>query len=155
MISIPGRLTKYAALVLLLTGLACSSEPSDSAKIQVENVWSWPALKSEGQTHTTGVVYLTVINKGKKPDRLLSAQSAVAETVELHETQTVGDRTMMHPAKNGVEIPADGRVEFKPGGNHIMLIGLRRDLQPGDHFQVTLQFEKGGALSVQSTVRQP
>lgn len=51
--------------------------------------------------------------------------------------------------------PAGGAVAFKPGGLHVMLMDLERDLKPGDTFSLTLKFEKAGARSVQVTVRQP
>jgi len=54
-----------------------------------------------------------------------------------------------------IEIAADGRVEFKPGGLHIMLIGLKRSLNPGSRFELVLEFEKSRKVKVESEVRQP
>lgn len=61
----------------------------------------------------------------------------------------------MRPLSGGVEVPASGRVEFKPGSYHIMLIGLKRDLKVGDRFTVTPELEKSGTLTVESEVREP
>ena len=52
-----------------------------------------------------------------------------------------------------VEVPAGGRIEMKPGGHHIMLLGLTRDLQPGDTVTVRLRFEKAGERVVEAPVR--
>jgi hypothetical protein len=52
-------------------------------------------------------------------------------------------------------VPAGGQVELKPGGYHVMLIGLTRDLNVGDKFPVTLEFASGAKLQVEAEVRQP
>jgi len=104
---------------------------------------------------STGVVYLTLINEGREADRLISAASDVAETVEFHETKMEGDVMKMQPLPEGIEVPAGGQVELKPGGYHIMLINLKRDLKVGDRFTVTLEFEKSGTLNVEVEVREP
>lgn len=60
----------------------------------------------------------------------------------------------MRPVES-VPLPAGGTVEFKPGGLHVMLLELKRDLKAGDAFAVTLKFEKAGPQTVQVTVREP
>ena len=141
-------------LVPFLSG--CSS--SNSPEITVENVWSWPveAMQEEdGSSHSTGVIYLTIANEGGAADRLIAIQTEVAEVVEFHETRKQGDTMMMQRVKGAIEIPADGQVAFKPGGLHIMLIGLKRSLNPSDRFELVLEFEKSGEVKVESEVRQP
>lgn len=54
-----------------------------------------------------------------------------------------------------LEVPAKGQVELKPGGYHVMLIGVKRDLKVGDKFSLELQFEKSGAITVEAEVKQP
>jgi len=102
----------------------------------------------------TGVVYLTLMNQGRQPDRLMGAKSDIAQAVELHRTTTEGGVMKMQPIAGGVEVPARSRVIFEPGGAHIMLIGLKRDLKAGDRFRVALEFEKTGTLMVESEVRE-
>ena len=51
-------------------------------------------------------------------------------------------------------MPARGQVSFKPGGLHVMLIGLRQELKPGDKFAVTLRFEKAGDRTIEAVVRE-
>ncbi len=131
--------------------------PQTTPQMRVENVWSWPAKAYEenGQKTGTGAVYLTLVNDSDSPDRLLRVHSEVAEVVELHETKMVGDRMEMKPVTEGLEIPAHGQFEFKPRGNHLMLIGLNRSLDPGQRFSIVLEFEKSGTDTVYSEVRQP
>jgi protein SCO1/2 len=132
-------------------------QPQTTPLIRVENVWSWPAkaYDENGKKTGTGAVYLTLVNDSDSPDRLLRVHSEVAEVVEMHETKMVGDRMEMQPVTAGLEIPAHGQFEFKPRGSHLMLIGLNRSLEPGQRFAVVLEFEKSGAKTVYSEVRQP
>jgi hypothetical protein len=169
----------YCALLMGIL-VACGLRAPAGPKIRVENVWSRPAvamgemegmepgegmaMEQETESHegmsmehgmgSTGVVYLTVINEGREADRLVGARSDVAAAVELHQTKMEGGVMKMQPVTGGIEIPARGRVELKPGGYHIMLIGLKRDLKAGDRFAVTLEFEKSGAVTVESEVRE-
>jgi len=136
--------------------IGCSS--SNSPEIRVENVWSWPVeamQDDDGSSHSTGVVYLAIGNEGGAADRLISIQTEAAEVVEFHETWKQGDTMMMQRVEGAIEIAADGRVEFKPGGLHIMLIGLKRSLNPGDRFELVFEFERIGEVKVESEVRQP
>jgi len=165
-----GRVLPVAYCVLriaygvLLAGMlaACGSRAPAEPKIRVEDVWSRPAMggMAAGEGHSgegqqaMGVVYLTIVNDGDQADRLVGAESEVAKAAELHQTKMEGGVMKMQSVTGGVEIPAHGRVAFKPGGYHIMLIGLQRDLNPGDRFKVTLRFEKSGTLTVESEVRE-
>jgi copper(I)-binding protein len=159
------------ALVMpLLIGalVACGSRAPAGAAIQAEDVWARPAMATGemadqsvddqmGMTQdgATSAVYFKLVNNGAQPDRLVSVQADVAESAEIHESWLEGDVMRMRPLPEGVEIPAQGDLEFKPGAYHVMLIGLKRDLQVGDRFPVLLTFEKGGTLRVEAEVRTP
>ena len=49
-------------------------------------------------------------------------------------------------------IPANGSATLQPGGNHLMLIGLKHDLTPGDSLALTLTFSSGHTQIVQASV---
>jgi copper(I)-binding protein len=97
-------------------------------------------------------VYVLIENRGPEADALLGASSDAAKTVELHETRQEGGVMRMRPLA-AVEVPAGGRIEMKPGGQHIMLLGLTRDLRPGDKVTVRLRFEKAGEQTAEAEVR--
>ena len=165
------RLTAGTILLLLLIGLlvACGSEAPADPQIEAQDVWSRPAVVmgetshesgggETGMVHAkggTGAVYMKLLNTGREADRLISAQTDVAEVVEIHETRMEGDVMMMQMLRDGLEIPAQGEVELKPGGYHVMLIGLKQDLKEGDQFTVVLEFAKSGTMTVEPKVRQP
>jgi copper(I)-binding protein len=101
-----------------------------------------------------GAAYLTIVNPTSEDDRLVSAASTVAGTVELHETVNDNGVMRMVPQPDGFPVPARSAVELKPGGKHIMLIGLKSPLEVGRKIEITLHFQKAGALSVTVPVRQ-
>ncbi len=141
---------RIAYCVLLIGVLAaCGVQGPAGPSLRAGDVWSRPAPAGG-----TGVVYLTLMNQGRQPDRLMGAKSDIAQAVELHRTTTEGGVMKMQPIAGGVEVPARSRVIFEPGGAHIMLIGLKRDLKAGDRFRVALEFEKTGTLMVESEVRE-
>ena len=89
---------------------------------------------------------------GAEADALLSASADVATTVELHQTIKQDGKMVMRPLPR-VDIPAGGRLEMKPGSYHIMLLGLKQDLKPGETVNVGLSFEKAGQMSVKAAVK--
>jgi hypothetical protein len=90
--------------------------------------------------------YMTIMNKGEKADRLVSATSDVAGKVETHETVIKNDVAQMLYMPEGFEVPAGGMIELKPGGKHLMLRDLTRNLVAGETLMLTLTFESGTVI---------
>ncbi len=103
-------------------------------------------------TAGNGAVYVTISNHGSEADALLSASTDVATTVELHETVKQDGKMVMRPLPR-FDVPAGGKLEMKPGSYHIMLLGLKQDLKPGETVNVGLSFEKAGQMSVEAPVK--
>lgn len=101
----------------------------------------------------TGAAYLVVENNGAEADRLVSMSSEVAEVAEVHEIADNNGVMEMKPLESGLEIPAGETITLEPGGYHIMLIGLKQDLNAGDSFELTLTFETAGEVTVTVTVQ--
>jgi copper(I)-binding protein len=107
-----------------------------------------PFARATVPGQSSGSAYLKLENKGKTDDKLIEVQSPIAKSVELHEMQMSGDVMKMREVK-GVEIKAEKTVNMQPGGGyHIMLIGLKKPLKPGDKFPLSLKFEKAGEIDV-------
>jgi periplasmic copper chaperone A len=130
--------------------------------IQLENAWARraPAMVQGGQSGQgggamsagNGAVYVTISNHGSEADALLSASSDVATTAELHQTIEQDGKMVMRPLPKA-DVPAGGTLEMKPGGYHIMLLGLKQDLKAGETIDVALTFEKAGQMSVEARVK--
>ncbi len=158
-----------AVLAVLLAVAACAqapSAPSASQGISAQNVWAraatmMGAMPMEGDEHqmehggANSAIYMVLANGGAAADSLVAAQADVSNSIEIHETVMEGDVMRMNQVEGGVQVPAGGQVELKPGGYHVMLIGLTRDLNAGDKFPVTLEFASGAKLQVEAEVRQP
>jgi periplasmic copper chaperone A len=101
-----------------------------------------------------GAAYLVVRNAGTTPDRLIGAASDVAGAVELHTVEESNGVMAMRPVE-AIDVPAGESVELRPGGFHVMLVGLNRELRPGDMVALTLEFERAGSVDVRAEVRAP
>lgn len=111
----------------------------------------WSRETAAGQA--VGGGFLTIANPGAAEDRLLSGTSPVAAEVQLHTMTMDGGVMRMRQVKGGIAVPAKGRLELKPGGYHIMFIGLKQQLRQGERFPVTLRFKRAGTVTVQFAVQ--
>jgi copper(I)-binding protein len=160
-----GACTTFTIVTLYLS-LVSAHGGEPKPELSIQDAWGRPAAMAgmsgdmKGQSakdHATGgtsAVYLTLVNKGDAPDTLVAAGSDAANTVELHETQMKGNVMRMVPVPR-IEVSARGRTELRPRGLHLMLIGLKRDLKPGDVIKMTLRFEKSGEKELTARVREP
>ena len=96
--------------------------------------------------------YLTIVNHGSGADRLVSVTSDISAKAEVHEMAVKDGVMTMRPVAGGLEIPAGGKIELKPGGYHLMLMGLKRPAKEGESFPATLTFEKAGSVTVEFQV---
>ena len=99
--------------------------------------------------------FMTLHNPTGQDDRLISARSDAARVVEIHESVMEGDVMRMRQLEDGLLLPAGETVELRPGGMHLMLIDIQRDLQAGETAAITLEFEQAGPITVEAEVRQP
>jgi len=138
----------FVAIVLCL-GLATAGVAQTTSGTAIEVVHAF--ARATGATAKTGVAYLTIINNGAHDDRLVAASSPVAEKAEPHSTTDDNGVMRMRPFP-AIEVKAGSRVELKPGGIHLMLMGLRAPLKQGQSFPLMLTFEKAGAIETTVTV---
>jgi periplasmic copper chaperone A len=143
-------------VVLSLAGLiGAAGALAQDASIRLENPWVRRAVAmpdSGPGTQSRAAGYLTIVNHGAARDALVSAVADVAERVELHETRNMSGMLMMEPVSR-VDVEPGARVEFKPGSYHLMLIGLKRALTPGQTVTLTLRLERAGPMTTRADVR--
>jgi hypothetical protein len=97
----------------------------------------------------SGGGWVTITNHGSQADRLVSASSPRAKQVQLHSMTMNADQVMvMREMPDGVEIPAGATVELKPGGMHLMFMGVGARFKQGETVPVTLRFEKAGEVTI-------
>jgi hypothetical protein len=134
---------KGAALVLLLLASCKVSAPP---AVSIEDAWARATVPGQ----TTSAAYFAVFNSGG-PDKLLSVSSADAKA-SLHSSSMSGGVMRMRPLQS-LDIPANSTVALDPGGNHVMLTGLKHPLSIGDTVRLELRFQKSGLRRVEARVR--
>ena len=98
--------------------------------------------------------YLSITNNGSEPDRLVGGSFAAAGgRTEVHQMKMEGGVMRMRPLANGLEIKPGETVELKPGGYHLMFMGLKQQLKAGETVKGTLEFAKAGKVEVSYPVR--
>lgn len=132
-----------AALLSLLASLALAQAGS----VTVEKAFA----RATAPGAAVGGGYATIRNTGAAADRLVSASSPVSARVELHE-MSMTDNVMRMREVKGIDVPANGTVELKPGGYHLMLLELKRPLKQGEKVPLTLKFEKAGEVKVELAI---
>jgi hypothetical protein len=105
------------------------------------------ARASAFSTAKSGAVYMTLTNQSSAPDRLLEVTTDAAMNAEVHESSEKDGVATMRSV-DGLEIPAGGSVDLKPGGYHIMLGSLKAPLKKGDMIMLQLKFERAGVVDV-------
>lgn len=100
----------------------------------------------------TGAAYLRMRNVGERDMTLVAAFSPAADAVELHTHIDDAGVLRMRQVRE-IVVPAGSEVAFKPGGYHVMLIGLPLPLLAGDKVAITLQFADGSTRSIEALVR--
>jgi periplasmic copper chaperone A len=100
----------------------------------------------------TTAVYFTIENHGREADVLVAVESEIARSAEVHQTTVEQGIARMRPVERLV-VPPGESVVLRPGGYHLMLLDLERELSVGDRFQVLLTFEKEGTRTIDVGVR--
>jgi copper(I)-binding protein len=155
-------------LLLAAVLLAGCSERDSKSSIEIEQPWARAVKSMSGHDQAdantdkkgemvvkqNGAAYMTIKNSGSHEDKLLSASSDVADAVEIHLSRMV-DGVMKMEKIDYIAIPAGGEAVLQPGGYHIMLIGLIKDLQPGEEIDFSLDFENAGQVQIQAEIHNP
>jgi len=134
---------------LALTALSAVAHSYKLGEIDIGHPYARPTR--EGQM--VGAGYLKLANKGPV-DRLVAATSPAAGSVEIHSMSMEGDVMKMRQV-DAIELATGQTVELKPGGYHLMLMGLKAPLKAGEKFPLTLKFEKAGEVVVTVNVEEP
>lgn len=146
------KMTRIAAIVTLaLVVCACApgyAENGTAGGLKISAAWARATPKGA----PVGGGYLTITNNGTASDRLIGGSSDTATRFEIHNMSMDHGVMKMRPVEAGIEIKPGQTVELKPGGYHVMFVGLKKPFAQGDHVKATLKFEKAGDVAVDFTV---
>ena len=132
----------FFAALLLASCKPASTPPA----VSIDGAWARATVPGQ----TGSAAYFTIRNAGGE-DKLLSVTSPVADA-SLHSTSMDNGMMRMRPLE-GLDVPKNGTVELKPGGTHVMLMGLKQPLQAGSALELDLKFEKSGERKLSADVR--
>jgi copper(I)-binding protein len=156
------------------SSLDTTESSEEVTELVIEGQWA----RTSPAATTTGAAYVTITSPIDDVLMGASVDASIAESVELHEMVMASDDMMMgnddmdHSSMSGddmngdmdgemkmqqvmeIALPAGTAVELKPGGYHIMFIGLVNPLKTGDTLQLTLKFQKAGDVVVAVPVQE-
>jgi hypothetical protein len=143
-LALAGRLA-VAALAATLTLAPAARAEEHPEGLHIHDAYA----RSMGGVGASGAVFFLLHNHSEADDRLIAARSDVAQRVELHTHKDDGNGVMqMVEIEGGIPLPAGEMHELARGGDHVMLMGLTRELKDGDAFALTLVFESGAEVTL-------
>ncbi|CCV08382.1 exported hypothetical protein [Mesorhizobium metallidurans STM 2683] len=153
----PGRSSGFIALVVTaMTFCAAEARAQESPRhagsdntIAIEHAEI--ILAPSGAKMMAG--YLTIWNGAQQQANLSSVQSDAFASVSLHRTEIVDGIAKLRSIDAGLSIPGHSELFMKPGGVHMMLMGPRAELKPGDGVDLLLKFQDGTTASAKAVVR--
>ncbi len=117
-------------------------------QLKIENPYARATVP--GQKAAGG--FMKIENKGSA-DQLIAASSPVAGEMQLH-TMTMDGNVMKMREVKAIDVPANGTVELKPGGLHLMFMDIKSPLKAGEAGPVKLKFQKAGEVEIKVPVRE-
>lgn len=129
---------------LLLTNIAYAA-----SSLRIDNAWS-PAAPPVANVMAG---YMTINNTSKHAVKITAAKSPLFKTVEIHLTAMKNGMMTMIKQEN-LNIPANGKVELKPGSLHMMLIGKLKPIKTGSSIPVTISFDNGESSNINLLVKE-
>jgi periplasmic copper chaperone A len=138
-----------SAAVLGLSTAVVSAEDYKLGSLEIEH----PYARATPPNAPVSGGYMIIRNSGGEADRLVSGEASFADRVEIHEMTMDGEVMKMRQLADGLEIPAGGEVVLKPGGYHVMFIGIDSQFKDGETRNVKLTFEKAGSIDLEFEVK--
>lgn len=140
---------KAAAAALVFAAFAAQAHEFKAGDLTIQDPWARPTAGP----NMLGAAYMTLKNSGTEADTLKSVSSPDADRVEIHENIHDANGVMkMRHVEGGLAIPPGGTVALQPGGYHLMLIGLKHNLEEGHSIPLKLDFAHAGNVDVEVKV---
>ena len=129
-------------ITFVLAGILLLSACSAVEDIEVHEAWARPTAQGN-----TAAAYFSLHNHTQNNDELIGASSAIADMVEIHESKMENDVMTMNMVSS-IPLKAGDELTFEPGGLHVMLIGVKQELNVGDEFELVLKFKNHADITV-------
>jgi periplasmic copper chaperone A len=137
--AIPHMISRFVVLVLCCVSRAVLA---DDFPIKIENAW----IQALPTVAEATAAYMKIRNLGEAPLKLIGASSPIATRIEpMITTKQVrnGQEIMGMETVAELVVPPGGTLELKPGGNHLMIMGLSSHPKEGERVKLTVRFAPG------------
>jgi len=134
------------SIALMAFAASIQAQEAKVGSIKIENAY----VRATAPGQPAAGAFMKIDNSGAA-DQLLSASSPAAGEVQLHQMSMEGNVMKMGQVKD-IAVPANGSVDLKPGGYHIMLMNIKAPLKAGETVPVKLKFAKAGEVEVKLPV---
>lgn len=139
--------TIYLVFMLLSVAVAADSGNTNKVLHVVD-----PYARAASKVMKNGAAYMVLHNHGTRTVVLTGVRSEVAARSMLHQSKMANGLMKMLPVDK-LAIAPGAVVQLRPGGYHIMLMGLKHELKEGSHFALSLQFSDGSEQRIEVPVR--
>ena len=118
------------------------------ADVEIEGAYARASIPNVPNS----AAFFVIKNNSDKDIAITSANSDVAEKNELH-THIKENKMMKMMKIEKLVVPAKSSLELKSGGDHVMLMGLKKELKVGDEINLELSFSDGDKKSIKVPVK--
>jgi periplasmic copper chaperone A len=140
-----------AVTVAVMIAATSGAQEFKAGSIVIEQPWT--RATPAGAKVAAG--YMTIVNTGREPDRLIGGSLPHAGGFQLHDMKMDGDTMKMREKAGGLEIKPGQKLELRPAGAHVMFMNLTEPLKQGETLKGQLRFEKAGTVDIQYKVEAP
>ena len=118
------------------------------ADIEIEGAYARASIPNMPNS----AAFFVIKNNSDKDIAITSANSDIAEKNELH-THIKENKMMKMMKIEKLVVPAKSSLELKSGGDHVMLMGLKKELKVGDEINLELSFSDGDKKNIKVPVK--
>lgn len=138
---------KSTALAGIFVALAATT--AFASGIEVHDAYA----RAASPDAKSGAAFMMIHNHDGADDRLIGVSSPVAQMVQLHThvEDANGVMKMVH-VEEGFDLPSNGEIHLKRGGDHVMFMGLTESFEQGKKIPLTLIFEEAGEIAIEVEV---
>ena len=146
------HMTRIIPLLAIMLGLGLqnvSAHEHQKGDLSIIHPYAYASIGAA----RAGAVFVTLRNGGTQDDALLGVEFEGSARAELHTHKHENGTMKMRPVEQ-ITVPGQGEAKLQPGGDHIMLMGLKRGLELNQSHDLVLIFRDAGRVSVQFTVEE-
>lgn len=146
------KISKSIALAAaFFTAISTTAVAGDGkiGPLKIDDTWARPSIGKAGNS----AAYMTITNSSGAADTLVAVTTPYAGKAELHTHIRDKDIMRMRQVKGGIPVPANGKVELKPGGYHVMLMKLKEPIKKDTMIPLTLTFKNAGNVTVHANIQ--